>query len=403
MEHSIFAPRRQESDARDYFDNDKVNRKRLNADWKRTSHKSRFRKLIARSDAGAAADPSELEEELEEIKQALERQYAVICRAFQYFCMTGNALGEGCYSMSLNQWTAFLQDAEIPEQASAECKMKDLDTMFISTNFEDDKNDEASKVNDDLALMRFEFLEIIVRIAIAKYGKGVATDDVSDAVDILCERSIGPCLCEEAALDPNVFRRERLYCEEVAEVLEGHETLLRALYSFFKAKSRTKLMGMEDFVAFAELSGLTGARTGVSKRELKLCFGWAQMCVVDEIKRRDRVIGLTFIDFLDALGRLSDLISPPTPEELETYFHETNRADTETLVWEYFREVPEAEAEERRRPSSEFTVPKTRPLAVKLAQVIEVVSTELCHQWGVSTVTALTRKLNSMAKAMGGR
>lgn len=248
IDFSIFAPRKRESDARDYYDNDRVNRKRLETDWKRTVKKSRFRKLVARADAGASADPSELEEELEEIKAALVRQYDVICRAFSYFCLSGQAIGESCYSMSLNQYSAFLQDAEIPDQSSKECKMKDLDTMFISTNFEDDKRDETAEVNDDLALMRFEFLEIFVRIAVAKYGKGQATDDVSDAVDILAERSIQPCLCPEAALDANVFRRERLYCEEVAEVLEGKQTELKAIYRYYKAKSRTKLMGMEDFV-----------------------------------------------------------------------------------------------------------------------------------------------------------
>jgi len=37
-------------------------------------------------------------------------------------------------------------------------------------------------VNIENAMMRYEFLESIVRAGIAKYGRGVATDDVAEAV-----------------------------------------------------------------------------------------------------------------------------------------------------------------------------------------------------------------------------
>ena len=50
-------------------------------------------------------------------------------------------------------------------------RKSDCDTIFIVANFQPDKKDPASAVNDEHALMRFEFLEAIVRLAIAKYGK----------------------------------------------------------------------------------------------------------------------------------------------------------------------------------------------------------------------------------------
>ena len=40
--------------------------------------------------------------------------------------------------------------------------------------------------------MRFEFLEAVVRLAIAKYGKGIATLDVSEAVQNLLDLNIVP-------------------------------------------------------------------------------------------------------------------------------------------------------------------------------------------------------------------
>ncbi len=52
--------------------------------------------------------------------------------------------------------------------------------------------------------------------AIAKYGKGQATDDLPTAVAMLVERNILPNLVPGAMLSSNAFRTERLYHEEVS-------------------------------------------------------------------------------------------------------------------------------------------------------------------------------------------
>ena len=40
------------------------------------------------------------------------------------------------------------------------------------------------------------------------------------------------------------------------------------------------------------------------------------MLVTDELKRRKRAVGLMFFDFVEALARLADFISPPSMEQL---------------------------------------------------------------------------------------
>ena len=49
---------------------------------------------------------------------------------------------------------------------------------------------------------------------------------------------------------------------------------------------------------------------------MKLIFAWSQMLVTDELKRRKRAVGLMFFDFIEALARLADFISPPSMEHL---------------------------------------------------------------------------------------
>ena len=60
---------------------------------------------------------------------------------------------------------------QIPDADSPNIKRSDCDTIFIVANFQPDKRAPAALVNDEHALMRFEFLETVVRLAVAKYGK----------------------------------------------------------------------------------------------------------------------------------------------------------------------------------------------------------------------------------------
>jgi hypothetical protein len=50
------------------------------------------------------------------------------------------------------------------------------------------------QVNIENAMMRYEFLESIVRAGIAKYGKGIATEDVAEAVRMILANNIAPNL-----------------------------------------------------------------------------------------------------------------------------------------------------------------------------------------------------------------
>jgi hypothetical protein len=79
--------------------------------------------------------------------------------------------------------------------------------------------------------MRFEFIEAIVRAAILKYGKGVFTVDVGEAVTKIFVDNILPCLTPYSSLWPNDFRETRLYTEECDNLLKSHEIVLKAIYS----------------------------------------------------------------------------------------------------------------------------------------------------------------------------
>ena len=58
---------------------------------------------------------------------------------------------------------------------------------------------------------------------------------------------------------------------------------------------------------------------GFTRRAAVLCFVWAQPFVTDEIKRREKMQHLAFVDFLEALARVVTFKPMPTTELLKQY------------------------------------------------------------------------------------
>ena len=136
-----------------------------------------------------------------QVKQTLQDNIVIIRAAFQYYCMFGAAVGESAFSMTLNNWTSFIQDCQILDHVrdprliytpsliawipvscwdcaslagvfptaawdmimhvggvlqrkGSPTNQTAMDTLFITVNFEEEKTSDEAKENDDRALMR---------------------------------------------------------------------------------------------------------------------------------------------------------------------------------------------------------------------------------------------------------
>jgi hypothetical protein len=258
-----------------------------------------------------------------------------------YYAATGSG---DPYHLSLNAWTTFLDDCEIADPESQvgpphlHCspyhfltlklcflptqfiKRSDCDTIFIVCNFQPDKKSAEAQVNVENAMMRYEFLEALVRSALAKYGKGQATDDVAEAVRMLLEKNVIPNLPAGGALVTNDFRTHRLYNEDVDLLYKKHQVMLKAMWSRYRLKPiggglRTKVVRMEGWLQLMNDAQLVDGQ--FTLQDSTLAYLWSRMQTVDEIKDYQKMISLSFIDFLEALGRVADMKSFPTSQDLE--------------------------------------------------------------------------------------
>jgi hypothetical protein len=130
----------------------------------------------------------------------VEKHYSAILRVFDFYCSIGSA---SPYQMSLNAFSSFCEESHITDNESPFCRKSDLDTLFIigasvqpplsgpkhrfgthhlpltsvclvnhsAKSFSTEKGSKLDKLKDDNCLMRFEFVEALVRIAVVKIGK----------------------------------------------------------------------------------------------------------------------------------------------------------------------------------------------------------------------------------------
>ena len=338
LEKSIFAPRAKLSDGHSFYTPRSITQRAFNIDWSRcnTPH---FRQLIAREDDGGFVTA---DIELTEVRDALLESHQMLYSAYTYYCaLDGHADG---HVMGMGVYFEFLRDARLIVQDSEYCNTKVYEEIFRAANIEVKGNTieqrELNQKNDDQALMRFEFLQIIVRIAINKYVRDKEAKyhkaDVSDAVHALLNNDLLPNLPPEATRDPDLFRRKRLYTREVADLFTSYKPALTTIFEYYAAMEGEMMtmpgglreapsLTMFEFMTFLhdsqmlleEHQTVADNPTGLTAMQMRLTLLWSKAFVSDELKRRQKHTTANYTDFLEMLGRICTFIDMPTKAMLK--------------------------------------------------------------------------------------
>jgi hypothetical protein len=103
----------------------------------------------------------------------------------------------------------------------------DVDRIFVATNYEENDLED----NDDSSLCRFEFAEIIVRMAKTKYYEKGTVSTIAEAVEKLITNYIIPNSCEMMLWQE--FREVLLWTLEVDDLFKANKTGIEALSKLF--------------------------------------------------------------------------------------------------------------------------------------------------------------------------
>eukprot|EP00198_Chlamydomonas_reinhardtii_P011316 XP_001700653.1 predicted protein [Chlamydomonas reinhardtii] len=383
---SVFGGRPKENDSRAFTNRPGIERDIFDKDWLRANAKKRFGQLITKHCPGGTA-------QAEQVRALVKERYGQLLLIFDYYSVMCAGSADP-FSMHLVAWGALMAQCGVCERegggrgegeaGGSAVRPADLDRIFLAANYEEDKASEESKANLDNALMRFEFIEALLRTAVAN-GGSLATRsawepvvDLAGAVRRLLDECIIPRVVPGALVDPDEFREMRLYTQDVDELYDKHAALLKAIYGHYKDLARDSgAAGWLDLPEWLELLGEGRLyHSHFTVREARLAFVWSRMSPTS----------LHFsVTILATPPPQCTTIHSPTPQlgfrgAHPTYdYYEAVRVDPGLLQ-------PD-------RGSSGFHAPKSRRLAAKLEQVLEVVVCGLKDLFGANTPEQLIAKL----------
>eukprot|EP00899_Mesostigma_viride_P010577 jgi/Mesvir1/19520/Mv06897-RA.1 len=360
LDRSVFLARRIESDSKFYIDTDLTEAQAFRKDWWRISKKSQFASFLT---SRGLAPPGDEARALESIKALLLKYYPSFSQAFDYFTVLCTAEP---YSFRLTDFIDFAKDVGIlpsdkplPANARAVTPVTPpsstssayfavtpsasmsgtssaavdiaavaaaaavnssgkwlavasftpatLSRVFAASNLED-AGDEEAAANDDNALLRFEFLEALVRLALEEDGATL------QSLDDFLSRLTFHHLPMECFVNRNAFRADRLFVEPALDVIKAYREEMAAIYSASRGHG-SAAVPIESWIKMlkrCDMFDAPGVHPGFHEPEARLCFMASQMRVIDEIRRRPAYVTLTFCEWVEALFRAAEMRALPS-------------------------------------------------------------------------------------------
>ena len=263
-------------------------------------------------------------DDMNSLRQLARENYAIIKLSYKNLSAYG---GSDVFSIGSNVFTDFLNECKIIDSTY---QLSDLGVNMNSTLIQKEKN---QKYNPGNSLVRYEFLEIIIRVAADKYIRTRQCSAYTEAFARLMKEHLLPVMSKFSS---QKWRLEKYWIEEVDWVLKAHKPLLLALFSRYSGKNtlpgRKAFMSLEEFRMLCNDALLVGEK--FATREIDVCYCESMMTQVDEIYSK-RHLEMNFVEMIEALSRAVDqcdnfqdidgftsyqLISTPLSKKLELSF-----------------------------------------------------------------------------------
>ena len=245
------------------------------------------------------------------VVKLLCENYRHIREAFRFHVAQSNA---GNFEMSWLDFSSFAKYCKLIEShGEHKFGVGDLDNIWVAVNCHN--NNDMVDSHHVRFLSRFEFLESLVRIGLAKYAKKGKVDAYA-AIEHLLNAHIIPHFKH---MDANVFRRVKLYSESTARIFEQFRPSLKLAFKTFaitcklgQGRSNTKLsLTRDEWVEMLNSAGVL-QENGLTRRTAHGIFVFSQNSVIDEFRRsrkdslRDDHKTMSFEETLEGMARAAD-------------------------------------------------------------------------------------------------
>ena len=242
------------------------------------------------------------DDDLEKVKKLLYSVYRQYKETYKYYASL-SPNGE-VWSISQLPFTDFINESGIIDNKNL--KISNVDIKFIATLASGEKSNPR---NPERSLVRYQLMEVMVRIAEERYIKGGVTQTFAEAMEICIRDNLQPIYSK---YDAQLWRDEKYWCESCDDALKYYKSVLDNVYSRYSVKKvkpgMKKFMCLEEFYDIFKHANLLDEN--FVERDVYISFNLAMMTQVDELNV-DRIFQMTFVEFLEALSRCADKLSLP--------------------------------------------------------------------------------------------
>ena len=254
--------------------------------------------------------------EVNAVGEVLWRHHRLIYGAFDYYAAlkseSETVKGEpDIFNVSFNGFTSFVAQCRL---ANKQTSVSALTFIFSLVNAEDKDStgselQQLDRFNTVSNLNRQEWLQLLVRIAVALHVPRDSVGNVAEAVDKLVEKNLRPNLPSAALQDSNAFRKKVCYQMKTSEVLEKHMPSLSSIYVRYAESQQLvtdvlrddSAMSVGEWLNFCQHLGLVESGQ-LSIYMAKVIFLWSRIRTAGK-EVEDMAAAATFNARMDALNR----------------------------------------------------------------------------------------------------
>jgi len=241
------------------------------------------------------------EDDLEKVKKQLYSVYRQYKETYKYISSLSPS-GE-VWSISQLPFTDLINETNIIDNKSL--KLSDVDIKFIATL----AGEKGNFRNPERSLVRYQLMEVMVRVAEERYIKPGTAQNFAEAVEISLRDNLMPIYNKYNA---QIWRDEKYWNEQCDDALKYYKPALDNIYARFSIKKvkpgQRKFMCIEEFHDIYRQANLLDEN--FVERDIYLAFNLGMMTQVDELSS-DRTFQMSFVEFLEALSRCADKLSLP--------------------------------------------------------------------------------------------
>ena len=422
LDDSIWRPRKDHGNSKDFFETPEALRRMFNADWRMTRLHHQLVQFIVKvankmSDWKEAIPKAIDAPEVMAVEAVIWRHARTLYGAFDYYSLLTHisktrTAGANDHSLTLiddvgrNIKTAqdaldrlkdvhcigeaaFFTFARDCDLIGVHCSSADVENIWRLINAPDGGTAEYDHLNRKQFFNRHEWLQACVRIAVRLYCRvdplyGFANGSTADALDKLCYENLLGKLPREAVHNSNQFRKSHCYNENVDHILKQHGGTLHVIFNCYSglAESGVGKVDAERSMLDANLMSAgewVNLLIDLELIEMELVsvqmglqvYQWSRIRTAHDYSNHSeiRLRNLQFEDFLECLVRLATMLAMPTPEEID----ESGTSNAAEFLHGLRDDVPDAYHEYVQRRRLGMLETPHQPTHVLITSFLEVI------------------------------